>query len=297
MAPVVLGASESLPSAKASHVNMMTDTVIANMPPEGLRVILRGLLGVDAKVTPTLTSIAVEYLNATSYTEEPQLFYSQKCPVEAPALLEFQQRYRCLMGCGMGFRSMKLLYQVICQVRAVVLLEGQDISEHLLDLLAIVDADVVQSVTAVQKELLTTSGMRKMTIDEIAIVRKVMEGLMDCKKQSATMGIEFAFKRGLSRIRKVEGIPEVNMLQQEELHEEPITVVYPPAPPPEKAIEKFELGNLTVPRMFMGEAPPLSTHKVEPGHNSPASSEIMDPVINSFLLFFSTFHTTTKRHF
>lgn len=251
--PADLQAPEPPASAKASHVNMMTDTVIANMPPEGLRVVLRGLLGVDAKVTPALNSLAAEYLNTTSFTTNPQLFYSRKCPVEACALVDFQQRYRCLMGCGMGFRSMELLNEVLRQVLAVVLLDGQDISDHLMDILAIVDADMVQAVTAVQKELLTTSGMREMTIEEAKIVRNLMDGLLGCQKQSETMGIEFPFKRGLSRIQKVGGMPGVDMPQLKQRAVEPMVNISAPTSPPPNSIERVQLGQSTVPRMFMGK--------------------------------------------
>ncbi|TVY50923.1 hypothetical protein LCER1_G006850 [Lachnellula cervina] len=63
-APVTCKVSEKSP-AKVAHVNMMTDTIIANMPPEGLRTVLRGLLGVDPKVTLKLNALATEYLAAT----------------------------------------------------------------------------------------------------------------------------------------------------------------------------------------------------------------------------------------
>lgn len=247
--PIALKPS-SKDSAKAAHVNMMTDTIIANMPPEGLRVLLRGLLGVDPKVTTKLNSLAAEYLNASRPTEDPQLFFARESPIEGPALLEIQQRYRCMMGCGMGFESMRLLSEVIRQVLAVVLLEGQEISERLMDSLAIIDADIVQSVTAIQKELLTTSGPRRLSALEVDIVQTLLDGLLECEKRSRYWGAEFAFERGLSRIRKVEGISEADNS----------TKLRPVAAHSSRrseasvnSIESFQLGTSLVPRMFMGK--------------------------------------------
>lgn len=118
-APVTCKVSEKSP-AKVAHVNMMTDTIIANMPPEGLRTVLRGLLGVDPKVTLKLNALATEYLAATRPAATPQFFTTGDLPSACPALFDWQQRYRCLMGCEMGFESMKLLTEVIHQSLALV---------------------------------------------------------------------------------------------------------------------------------------------------------------------------------
>jgi len=234
-------------SAKAAHVNMMTDTIIANMPPEGLRTILRGILGVDPKVTPKLNELAKAFLNATRPVSFPQLFESGKSPSATPALLEIQQRYRCLMGCGMGFASMDLLVEVIRQFQEVVFLEGKGISEALMDTLAIVDADIVQSLTAVQKELLTRSGIRKMSRQETEVIVSLANRLIEIKQQASRLGKDFAFNRGLSRIQKIEGVSGLEISQQES------KIVARTIPAVDAGpIEYFQLGTSTVPRMFMG---------------------------------------------
>jgi hypothetical protein len=99
--PMASHASEKSP-AKATHVNMMTDTIIANMPPEGLRTVMRGLLGVNPRVTTKLNALAVEYLAATRPTTISPLFEDGEA---APALFDWQWRYRCLMGCGICLKS------------------------------------------------------------------------------------------------------------------------------------------------------------------------------------------------
>ena len=235
-------------SAKAAHVNMMTDTIIANMPPAGLRTVLRGLLGVDPKVTLKLNALATEYLAATRPATTPQLFTCGDLPSASPALFDWQQRYRCLMGCGMGFESMKLLTEVVHQLLALVQ-PKKSFQESLMDVLAVVDADVVQSVTAVQKELLTSTGTREMTSEEVNIVHSLLNGLVASKQQAEQSGQEFPFERGLSRIQKMEDMPVPASSQQ--VHQSIIKTTHTPEARP-NMIEHVKLGKSSVPRMFMG---------------------------------------------
>jgi hypothetical protein len=147
------------------------------------------------------------------------------------------------------FEIMGLLLEVIRQLQSLELLGKKDISESLMDVLAVVDADVVQSVTAVQKELLTNTGTRKMTSGEVGIAENLLIGLVECKLQTEQLGYEFPFERGLSRIQKLEGMPRLASSSQES------QVTIKPTAIPEactNSIERFQLGNSLVPRMFMG---------------------------------------------
>jgi len=104
------------------------------------------------------------------------------------------------MGFGLEFESIDLLLEVIRQVQALVLLEGKEIPGTLMYLLVNLDADIVQSITAVQKELLTTYGLGKTTKVEIEVI--------ECKEQAEQLGRKFIFARGLSRILKLDELPE-----------------------------------------------------------------------------------------
>ncbi|KAH8592349.1 aldo/keto reductase-like protein [Bisporella sp. PMI_857] len=236
-------------SAKVAHVNMMTDTIIANMPPDGLRKILRGLLGVDPKVTMKLNELAKNYLSETTPDSSPELFKYEPYPSVTSAFSEFQRRYRCLMGCGLGFASIDLLVEVIRQVQPVLFLEGKEITELLMDTLAVVDADIVQSVTAVQKELQTASGIREMNNQEEAIVNGLRDLLVECKHYAERTGRDFVFDRGFSRIMKLKGISGPAVMPKE-----PAVALKTLSPTRSGRgnIEYFQLGSLSVPRMFMG---------------------------------------------
>ncbi|KAG9242917.1 aldo/keto reductase-like protein [Calycina marina] len=240
-------AKEEKPSAKATHVNMMTDTIIANMPQEGLRQILRGLLGVDPKVTPKLNELALFYLNNTRSSSCPDLFTGGQIPETTSSLEGFQRRYRCLMGCGRGFESMELLIEVIRQVKALIFVDGAKVSEELMESLAVVDADIVQSVTAMQKNLTTNSGVREMNFEEEKTAERMRSHLLECKEQAERLGQEFAFDRGLSRILKLAlGESDTGRSMGNIAKAPPVANIA------NTQIERFQLGKSLVPRMFMG---------------------------------------------
>jgi hypothetical protein len=232
--------------AKAAHVNMMTDTIIANMPPEGLRSILRGLLGENAQVTAGLHRLATNYLENTRPSSIPNLFTSSNDSVKPTAdLQKIQGRYRCLMGCGMGFESMQLLTTVIQQLQELEWAKNiyDEDSEELLDVLATVDGDVVQATTAVHKSLLTSCGIRPMECEDAKIVAGLRAVLYTCKDDANSSGRDFAFERGLCCLEKLLYSGEVQNGGN------PLTNGFHST---EIALESFRLGRAEVPRMFMG---------------------------------------------
>jgi hypothetical protein len=235
--------------AKAAHVNMMTDTVIANMPAEGLRSIMRGLLGGNAQITSAFTNLAAIYLENTRPGTIPALFDgSSGSPKPKPALQDMQCRYRCLMGCGYGFESMSLLSSILRQIQLLEwdpnTLEGQDF----MDVLAIIDGDTIQAVTAVQKKLLTSTGLRPMSYADLQTVSELKSALDACKQNAISRGQEYAFERGLYALEKLSNSTATKISSK------------PPMPAmasngfvsSDSALETVRLGPVEVPRMFMG---------------------------------------------
>ncbi|KAI9647641.1 hypothetical protein NHQ30_004026 [Ciborinia camelliae] len=235
-------------STKAAHVNMMTDCIIANMPVEGLRSILRGLLGENTSNTASLTKLASQYLANTRPSSIPELFItSDGLPKPNTDFQRIQNRYRCLMGCGFGFESMGLLTSVIRQIQKLEWNETSEEGEFFLDVLATIDGDIVQSTTAVHKLLLTSSGKRPMTYDNSQTVAALMAALYTCK-EIATSGQDFAFERGLCCLQKLVG-GTGNEGQSRKQNEVPPTNGFHSS---KSALESFHLGSAEVPRMFMG---------------------------------------------
>lgn len=236
-------------SAKAAHVNMMTDTIIANLPPEGLRSVLRGLLGVDPNLSKQLNTLAVQFLEETRPVDASTLFQNIPFPEPTPAFQEAQRRYRCYFGCGLGFESMKSLQKVLDQVQSLNWKEDESSSKRLTDALAVVDADLVQATTAVQKELLSANGCREMTDTEFAILEHLHGTLLSCKRNSQTNGQEYVFERGLARIEKFGGLSSPQILQNiNRLGSLPVKNVSKV----DTSVETFQLGTTALPRVFMG---------------------------------------------
>ncbi|KAF7885224.1 hypothetical protein EAF00_011042 [Botryotinia globosa] len=238
--------------AKAAHVNMMTDCIIANMPADGLRSILRGLLGENTSNTAGLTKLASKYLANTKPSSIPELFStSGGSPQPTSDLQRIQSRYRCLMGCGFGFESVELLTSVIQQIHNLEWDERTVEGEEFLDNLATIDGDVVQSITAVQKLLLTSSGMRPMNAEDSKTVATLREVLHACRGIAIARGRDFPFDRGLSCLEKlIEGTGnEIQLLQLLQKNEIRRTNGFQSS---KSTLESFQLGPAEVPRMFMG---------------------------------------------
>lgn len=239
---------DSKPSAKANHVNMMTDTIIANMPTEGLRSIIRGMLGGDATITSNFHKLASVYLTNTRPATIPALFHDLNgTPEPTSSFGDIQSRYRCLMGCGNAFESMQLLTQVLRQVHGLKWNEATKEGEDFLDVLAVIDGDIVQSVTAVQKALHTSSGMKPMECADAKVVADLKGILAACQASSSIEGQAFSFERGVLCLEKLicgtnkklvskrDKINGVNNFISSEI-----------------ALELVKLGEAEVPRMFMG---------------------------------------------
>ncbi|TVY42584.1 hypothetical protein LOCC1_G003951 [Lachnellula occidentalis] len=231
-------------AAKAAHVNMMTDTIIANMPPDGLRAIMRGLLGGDTSLTKKLHMLASKYLESQPVENHILFLVTSTASTPTPAFFQTQGRYRCLMGCGYGFESMKIVTDVLRQAENLEWDAKTEQGEELLDVLATIDGDLVQAVTAIQKQLLTDSGLRKMDESEVKIVAGLKSALEACRDRAFAKGQEFAFERGFSSLARIaetptpydsSTAPRSNKFESEN-----------------SALETFTLGSANVPRMFMG---------------------------------------------
>ena len=186
------------PVAKAAHVNMMVDTIIANIPAEGLRSVMRGVLASDTSFTSVFLQQSQRYLDQTKLMRIPQLFTSQTpspAPTTTPEFEPVIRRARCLMGCGRGFESLKLLTEIVLQATALDLRDSDEYGE-VLDTLAEVDGDIVQCFTAIEKEF-PASKAREMTAEEKQLDSDMLKALEACRAKSVAADVDFPFERGL----------------------------------------------------------------------------------------------------
>ncbi|KAG9228455.1 aldo/keto reductase-like protein [Amylocarpus encephaloides] len=231
--------------AKAAHTNMMTDCIMANLPPEVLRSVMRGTLGGNPNITAHFQSLVSTYLTNSKPSSFPELFTSSDLK-PLPALYDLQSRYRCLMGCGRGFESLETLSEVVRQVRNLSW-KNLDDSEDLVQSLATIDGDLVQAVTAVQKQLHTTTGARLLTDQEVNVIHELENVLDDCEDQAKVELVEFPFERGKDSVATLLGRPKREELQSQVATKMPNGFISSRV-----QLESMTLGNAELPRMLMG---------------------------------------------
>ncbi|CAN9200348.1 unnamed protein product [Alternaria alternata] len=92
--------------AKTAHVNMMTDTIIANLPADALRSVIRVILTTEPSVTSILEEQTRIYLKNTANQPVGQLFQSTAEGVASTSnFTRAQQRLRSAIGCGLVLDS------------------------------------------------------------------------------------------------------------------------------------------------------------------------------------------------
>lgn len=252
-------------AAKAPHVNMMTDTIIANMPPEGLRVVMRGILGGDPNLTKRLNELAIQYfLESRPVMHERMFSVSPIGHLPAPDFYQIQSKYRCLMGSGYGFKSVEILTDVLHQVEHAVGDEVREEGKDFFDVLATIDGDIVQAMTAIQKELLGIYGLRQMLDCEKQAFAGLKAAIYACQHKTEANGEQFAFDRGLASLLSIEGVSEVSsqgpsprssieaLSELSSLGSSPRSGRFGQSRRANSSIETFKLGSDVVPRMFMG---------------------------------------------
>ena len=193
---------------KVAHINLMTDTILLNMPPEGLRSIFRSILVADPSLTTAFHAQSRKWLEKTRPASMPQLFTSEasasskKVVTPSSAFEGTQRRIRAMFGCGLGFESLELLSEIVVQVSELDFDGDSEEGERLTDILATIDGDIVQAVTAAGKELLVGNTKRCMNSSETAIQEGLLRTLEEARNKAEAKGLEFMFDRGLSVAEK-----------------------------------------------------------------------------------------------
>ncbi|CRG92106.1 hypothetical protein PISL3812_09161 [Talaromyces islandicus] len=204
---------------KLAHVNMMTDTVVANLPPEALRSIIRSLLASQPGFTIAFEENTRAYLQSTSIGGLSQ--------ISRESLGAAQTRIRCMLGCGLCYESLPVLGSLVENAKAM---------DYEGEFLQSIDADIVQAATAVQKSLPRST-------DEKTMLNTFYDTLTTCHNQYSPINQDFPFERGLMAIANLLGRPTPTL--QTKTFTSDITLDLPPA-------ETFQLGSRQLPRLFSG---------------------------------------------
>lgn len=237
---------------KAAHVNLTTDTVIANLPPDGLRSIIRSLLVSSPDWTPTFLSQARKYLKRTAFTSLGTLFENVTASARPTQnFFKTQNRVRCLLGSGLGFECLALLCNLVDQTSDLYIDEASPDGQQLMELLAAVDGDMVQTLTVVQKELAAQGVSREMEAGEAQMLEQFSQSLLRCSNRFQSKGYEFVFERGLTALCAL--IPvNTNDRKNGSSGADVRNESHDTARAVRRPIETFQLGQLTAPRIFCG---------------------------------------------
>ncbi|KIV86250.1 hypothetical protein, variant [Exophiala sideris] len=233
-----------------AHVNLMTDTIIANLPPEGLRSVMRSILTTDPGFTSALELHTRMYLQKSASAPVSALFTKDdegRWQVTADFALT-QQRIRVMLGSGLCFQSLRLLKEVAKQSANMQFDQNSSHAQQLLSHLTSVDGDIVQAMTAVEKILHMGHGIRQLSHDEEEPLKELMQSMLICRSKWSNQQQEFPFERSLA---SVAGILAEALDTPDELHLDNSLTATLHADLPSH-VETFELAGRILPRLFSG---------------------------------------------
>ncbi|KAM0513309.1 hypothetical protein ACHAPE_007961 [Trichoderma viride] len=223
---------------------MMTDTIIANLPADGLRVVVRTLLVLFPEITGAFERETKKYIT--------QRVASSLIPEDAtPSLVDLgktQQIARSMLGCGLVFDSLQLFQNLVNQGTAALSRASDSDLSDLEIFLTGVDGDIVQAMTAVQKSLFIDTGARVMNDGEQSMVKHLYQSLMGCHDTLKMTKRDFPFGRSLVSTAGILGLSRAALPDASQGLYDRIAL----AQPPPKAREVFPLNGRNVPRIFSG---------------------------------------------
>ncbi|KAL6852085.1 Aldo/keto reductase [Trichoderma novae-zelandiae] len=227
-----------------AHVNMMTDTIIANLPADGLRVVMRSLLVLFPEITRDFECETKKYVEqkATSSIAGKD---KKAC---LPDLIKTQQIARSMLGCGLSNKSLQLFQNLVSQGTVLVSQIHDGSLDELHAFLTSVDGDIVQAMTAVQKALLIDTGARIMDNGEHSIVEALHQSLASCYATLKGTNQEFPFSRSLVATAGILGLPRPALSDAYQSLSEQNSVI----PLPRQARETILINGHKVPRIFSG---------------------------------------------
>lgn len=195
-------AVSKLQAAKSAHVNMMTDTIINNMDPKGLRTIMRSLLAAHPDITPTLEAETKRYINdAVLPAINARSSQANGGPLSSlSTLLADLRSLRCMVGCGHVLQSLPLLGSLLRQATYLAAEKkrvANGVPSEMDNFLAATDGDVVQTMTAIEKTLFNSSGSRALNGNERAAIDHLYQSLLDSLATSRVNDMVYPFDRAL----------------------------------------------------------------------------------------------------
>lgn len=258
----------------------MTDTIIANLPAEALRSVVRAILTTHPTITSLFEDQARKHLRNTANEQFGRLFMWTTQGIETTSdFTLMQQRIRSTIGCGLVLEALPLLTYVI-ENFAGVEAYGLGLQEDDLERsLAALDGDIVQALTAVQKRLFSKQGSRDLDTDEEALLGKLLKVLSQVQQNAVAVRRPSYFERSIPVLHKMLGEPTMeskSTLAQSGHHIVEIQTSTP--------VETFGLKSFELPRLFSGLWQ-LSSPSWGSASQSQMITQFMEYISNGFTAF------------
>ncbi|KAL3455135.1 hypothetical protein BJX64DRAFT_295322, partial [Aspergillus heterothallicus] len=233
------------PKVKTAHVNMMTDTIIANLSLEGLRAVMRGVLSSHPAATPVFEEQTRSHLNETAAHYQNLTLFEKANDTGStasirPEFKSLRRRVCCMVGCGMCYQALPLLEQIVRQLLDISFSE----EDSLYDEIAAVDGDVVQALTAIQKTLLSPTGSRELTPSEAEPIAQLRDSVLAYRANCTARSQIFVLERATDALD--------SLLQPDSAESVTTTAQAGLEVAPQAIPETFTLDGLTLPRIFTG---------------------------------------------
>ncbi|KAJ5676494.1 uncharacterized protein N7477_002127 [Penicillium maclennaniae] len=180
---------------KSAHVNMTVDTIIANLPFDGLRAVLRGMLASKPDCTGTFEEQTENFIHETASRFSKSVnegaandFFHSDSSFE-----EIRKRVCCMVGCGLCYEAIPLLQYLVERVSGMNLQDCHCIDHEF----AALEGLIVQTLTAVQKTLVVVTGLRQLSAKERLPLNALLQSLVTCKLSWERVERYFPLERGL----------------------------------------------------------------------------------------------------
>jgi aryl-alcohol dehydrogenase-like predicted oxidoreductase len=236
--------------AKTAHVNMMTDTIIANLPADALRSVIRVILTAEPSVTSILEEQTRIYIKQTANHPIGQLFQRTNGGVVSTSNFTWaQQHLRSAIGCGLVFDSFAIINKIVDE--SVGFADGHTApgSTELNQCLASIDGGIVQALTAVQKRLLSDSGSRDLNEEEKPVLDSLFDSLLRCRQSWLASAQDFPFERSTAvlatMLGRESGIPTL-------VHQNGSCKSHTTVRKTSTSIETFRIKDIELPKLFAG---------------------------------------------
>jgi aryl-alcohol dehydrogenase-like predicted oxidoreductase len=261
---------------------MMTDTIIANLPAEALRSIVRAILTTHPTATSVLEDQARKYLKNTANEQFGELFIWTTQGIETTTNFTLmQQRIRSTIGCGLVLEALPLLTCVLEKFAGAETyglgLEEDDLERSL----AALDGDIVQALTAVQKRLFSAQGSRNLDTDEEALLVKLLRVLLQVQQNAVAVDRIRYFERSIPVLQKMLGEPLMESKSSLPIAQSGHYIV---EIQPSTTVETFSLKAFELPRLFSGLWQ-LSSPSWGSASQSQMMTQFMEYISNGFTAF------------